>query len=919
MFSAPLGASQAYPSSTPFLPPPILPRRSKDTDATDPELLVPSPELSVLRPNTAEIQLVRVQRELSEQAPDPIHGVVTEFVGRESELKELDGFFSGPSARRSARVVLLEGLPGIGKTRLIYEFVRRLNEGNQAFVLLSRFGPGEADERTELTEQLLESRVRLSKAQLLRKPELLQQRCKELLDPSDIEWGWHVLAALLGLPSHESIPRKAAALRADRALLRRASRDVLEKILRRECAQNPVILWLDDLIEADAEGLIELFELVVRLRELPILLLAACTEADWMPAESLFSADVDIRMLTISGLSEDLSERLARQILQRVERCPDSLIEVLVRKSKGNPLVLEQLVRLMLEQGVLRASTLSWNVAAERIPQCQAFPSTIVELAALRVGTLEATSRQVLELGALMGQSFLFEDLVTLLSLQAMDYEEAPWFSDARESWTRGTLLELVAGDFVSARDKERYEFRFESERQYLLAHCEPQFASRMHACFARLLSARNPEIKTLAHHLEAAGLHKQAALQWFEAARAADQACFNHSALELYAHCLGLLGPEDGQRHVDALLATGRLCLRVGQTGSARSHFKSLLQSTYAFKDLANSTIAYCWLARIERYAGLSDEAETMARRCLELAERQQDAQLVADALDELALCLFQGGQPGAFAESLKLLEKSIELRRQLGIPVDTANTLDRMAVVCIGRCELSRAQACLSEALNARQALDDQLGIARTLMSLGEVQLMMRRFDTALSQLEEGLEAADRNGDVFLRAEGMANIGRVHLGTSQWRAADARLREALELLLRLDASPIKVELLRLSAMLAADEQRFEDASKLIAQAAELAERFQSKLVRSRTILTQAQIHSRLVSAKVTPRLPLTQIRDLFLEVLSAFEEMGNWHDAADCLRSYGRMLEERGKTAEAKQCFVRAEKLDPLTQVLS
>ncbi len=329
----------------------------------------------------------------------------------------------------------------------------------------------------------------------------------------------------------------------------------------------------------------------------------------------------------------------------------------------------------------------------------------------------------------------------------------------------------------------------------------------------------------------------------------------------------------------------------------------------------MGRSAVAYHELARTLRACGRLGEAWASAQRALTLFDQLENSGGIADALDMLALTHYEQGVPGACAESLKLLERSLEIRRSDGQAGKTANTLDLIGMVCISRGDMNRSFACFTESLNAHRAVDDWVGIGFTLSAMTAVSRKLGRANLAERHIEEALEVGERTGDVESRIRIQSAYASLSIHKGEFDEATGALERVIELAEEVGSSEWMSEGLRLRAKLQLALGEIVPAFQDSALALELAQAGEGRLRLSSARLRLAEVQGAMISERVQPRPSATNTRDHFLEALNAFEEMGDWHEAANALRSYGAFLLERGKKTEATRCISRAEKLDPLT----
>src|SRR5215468_7124084 len=314
--------------------------------------------------------------------PRGIPGLSSPIVGRDAELRALRECFDDLRQGRG-QVVSIVGEPGIGKSRLKIEMRETLPEETrwlegrcQSFtqntsyaplieVLRSALGVGATD-----PQPIARTRLRAS----LRG-----------LTGAEAEQHQTALAHLLGVDLGASGGR-ALDPQALQAAIIVAMRAVLEGLTRR----GPVVLAVEDIHWADAAS-VELLTIVMELTDrLPLMLLVTCRPETAGEAWTFrFHAERNYHHrpteIRIAALVPEASQRLAENLL-RVSDLQDTLREQVIERAGGNPLFLEEIIRGLAEQGVLRREEDTW-VATGDVNRW-AIPGTLRGVLAARIDGL---------------------------------------------------------------------------------------------------------------------------------------------------------------------------------------------------------------------------------------------------------------------------------------------------------------------------------------------------------------------------------------------------------------------------------------------------------------------------------------------------------------------------------------------------
>ncbi len=413
------------------------------------------------------------------------------LVGRVSEFQRLVAAFHS-TAQLLPRVMVLSGEPGIGKTRLAQEFLAWAS-ARGATILSARAFEGGA-----LAYQCITDALR-------RVPNL-----EGLLSPV-----WLAELARL-LPELLEVPNLPAPV-SDEALGR--SR-VFEAVIKLSQKLGHLIWFLDDAQWADAASL-EMLLFVLRraaIDRTPILLVSTVRSEALEQIENWLNnlaRDVTVEPLALGTFSKDETLRL----LEDMGVPPAALLDWLFSETSGQPLYIAETLRSLAENGVLLAERDGWKVHFADQPQTAPGVRTVIEA---RFARLSHTARILLEVGAVLGQGFVFSDAARVAQIPENELLLA-----LEECLRARVLLELPATDLQATK----YTFSHDKLRETALQRLS---APRLQALQSLALTRVHGSAAQRATH--AIG-----ARAWLEAVRfsveAADAASLNYAWRDALTH----------------------------------------------------------------------------------------------------------------------------------------------------------------------------------------------------------------------------------------------------------------------------------------------------------------------------------------------------------------------------------------------
>jgi class 3 adenylate cyclase/tetratricopeptide (TPR) repeat protein len=615
------------------------------------------------------------------------------FVGRDDELRLVKDLLHATARERRARLVSITGVPGIGKSRLAWEFLKYVD--GLAEVVYWHQGRsasyGEGVTFGALGE-MIRMRAGITEAEdvVSAREKLSASVATFVSDDKERQWIEPKLAHLLGF---------AEVAPGDREELFSAWRTFFERI----SASGLTVMVFEDLQWADP-GLIDFVESILEWsRSYPIMVVTLSRpelrdlRPDWGAGQRSFTSlhldpleDTAMRSL-LEGFVSGLSDEVTTSVLARAE---------------GVPLYAVETVRMLVDRGVLREDEGVYRLQGELASL--EIPETLHALIASRLDALPAEQRVILQDAAVLGTTFLPESLLALHGGDRTDLD--------RE------LRDLVRKEFLSfdtdPRSPERGQFGF---IQSVIGEVAASMLSRRDRSAKHLVAARYYESfedddltavvashYASAHRAAPAGTESEAiaesAGQWLS--RAGERAMSLGSpeqALDLFEQALEIT--PSGPRRATTLESAGNAAQAGGDSAKAAAYFSAAVDA-YRSNDapeaagLATANLAMAIAFDYQREEAIklaksayegegeqgslkvrahlavtiaavlghgqdNDSALTWSEIALGLAEQLDDTALFTQALGARSLALFNLGR---HREAVVLARAIIEIAEETG-----------------------------------------------------------------------------------------------------------------------------------------------------------------------------------------------------------------------------------------------------------
>jgi class 3 adenylate cyclase len=324
---------------------------------------------------------------------------LTAYFGRSRELEALEQDLE--AALHGLRVTDIVGEPGIGKSRLVHEFRKRIDD-RRALVLLGSCTPDGHQTPFLLFIDIVRRSFRVSKSEP--ESEITHKLDRELtLLGLASEQNLGLLLNLLGLKAPEG-----ALTDLDGALVGLRTRDLLLRLLQECCRLTPVAMVLEDLHWIDNASE-ELIGSVIALQtELPLLIVETHRPGYRAP----WSDQPRVRTLRLEPLTATDTSRIVCARLG-VNDLPESLALLVTDKAEGNPLFAEEIVSYLVERGVVRHT--GKGIRYDEQTVAATLPASIQSLLSARVDQLSQEDRYLLQAASVIGRRFS-RDLLGVLT-----------------------------------------------------------------------------------------------------------------------------------------------------------------------------------------------------------------------------------------------------------------------------------------------------------------------------------------------------------------------------------------------------------------------------------------------------------------------------------------------------------------------
>ena len=803
----------------------------------------------------------------------PARGVTrSPLVGREAELELLENTFLRTVRNQRAHLVTIFGEPGIGKSRLAREFVDGVE---RASVLIGRALPyGEGVTYWPLGEMIKAAAGIADDDPLEEAFEKLRACCAEAAVADVLGLASGLLEALEGEHGVQEISW--------------ATREVMSRL----ADVQPLILVFEDIHWAE-DPLLELIEYLADGVRAPLLILCLARPELLDARPGWGGGHVRSTAIEIEPLSESESEELVANLVAQHsatdgEPSP-TLTEGVLERSEGNPLFVEETIRMLVESGMGSADL-------DRVPD------TLQALIAARIDHLPSDGKTLLQRAAVIGRLFWRGALEHL----------SPDISGIDELLEDLLQRELLLREPRSSLSGETaYRFRHLLIREVAYTGMSKHSRAQYHARFADWLGDRAGDdlIEIRAYHLDEAvdllteldgappsELAETTAATLVKAAKRA-------LARESWpiARRLGLraveLRPTLRARYVAA-----RAAWRLQDWSAVQVEMEKVRDEASSQEDRALEALALTALGE----AALRRDADPGAARAL-----VDEALVLLHGLDEAVAHFDALVARAAIAAWVSDIDSYIAyMEKAYAIAVDAERkdlqtiAAQALAQTHLVRFELDEAEELLARALELSGESGSMRARAGAALAYAWFLVVKGELDAAETLLEEVRATSAELGVEPAQAAALAKLGRIARRRGDHRRAEKLIHEALRIIIVRGDRGVLADLQGALATTLADVGKLDEAERLALEA-------------------RAGAGPEDVSAQVEATQALAAVRagqgrdgeaeELFDETIRLARESAFPILEVEPLERFIRFLQERGREADAAPYEARLAELAP------
>jgi tetratricopeptide (TPR) repeat protein len=627
------------------------------------------------------------------------------FAGRQRELDYLKSFYSetltrikkqnnGTEETSKPYVIGIKGEAGMGKSRLVREFHARISSAlsNCRFISGGSYSSGQNP--YGLISELLKNSLSISEDTHADKVQGIITESSPELSKENIT---HLTKIICGVSSTENS-----------IAVKNALKEYLFSLCYYMNQQNlPLVLVLEDMQWADEPSL-ETIEHIVRSLNLftdkkqPQMLFIMNYRAGFKPSKAL-RTESEYKELILEGLSENETTELAARINGGKKISPKT-IEIIIRRSDGNPFNIEEWCRLFSEDR-----------------KTKTVPATVKSLLAERVSALEPGERAVLIAASVLGRKFELRIVNEILK------------SAEKHEPTENIMQSLVEKKYLVNLTGDIYEFRHDLLQETIYRYLNTGTRRNVHLLAGKAIESLYPGnlsnyyYELARHYTEAKDDLKSA--HYLE--KAGDKAKDNYEHNRAIRHYSKLLKKCSAEKKYDITFKLCDVYMNRSEWNKQIELCKNILAESLR---LDKNIKAECYkrIGHAYRLKGDYKDARNIYKKAYRIYEEKHDVQGKLDIMEREAKVMMVMGK---YKESLASFEMIYKIAKEKGFNELYKNALIGLGVVNSKIASYDNTIKYNEELIKYCIKLGDKTGILSGKINKAEAHYYLGEYKVALS----------------------------------------------------------------------------------------------------------------------------------------------------------------------------------------
>jgi serine/threonine-protein kinase len=705
-------------------------------------------------------------------------GLEIQMVGRDMELQILKMVLERSIAGRQLQIVTINGPGGSGKSRLVREFLKSIEEMcDKMWIEVSQCFQDAYRTPYDLFVSNTRNRAQIEETDNPQNMEKkIENHLREIFEKEteiglDAKKIGHLVALMMGtnIPGSEVI----AQFKDNPKDLKQNLLIALVMLYRAMLKQFPILMVIDDFQWASPETNEILRHLMKALLNEPILIVLCIRSETTQKLASLDEFNEVLTRIPVRNLSEDVTRMLIRHMLRKVKRMPDYLPAKIYEMSGGNPYFIEEIINHLIDNNKIEIiGDDIWELKIKNPGEIE-LPVTIDAVIQARIDQLTAPEKDLIYKAGIIGKKF-WKSVLALM-----------------DTGNCGEILEnlCLKGFFVrshlsSIAGEEEYAFKSVMIHDIVHKHVLKSVRMKYHRIvaewFERIGANRMEEFYELAaYHYNQSGKYETALDYYFKSAAKAERLYAGDDVISHYTRCAEILktskihGADNHENEIHLVKVLCRLgnALRVASRyHEGMVNLKEGLKLVESFSGIADRESVfdlkidvYLCLGRIFEDQGIFQEALEKYKQALEFCHENKIVSLwiMPLMIRIAAVNQRQGNYSRAIAELTQVASEMNGKPESGSVQMADLHNVLGNAHSFMGHYKDAEKHYLISQGIYKERG--NLIGTANLLNNLGSLSYMTGQYEESEKYYKEAMSFYEKFGDEYGRAMVMSNLGEV------------------------------------------------------------------------------------------------------------------------------------------------------------
>ena len=562
------------------------------------------------------------------------------------------------------------------------------------------------------------------------------------------------------------IPDNELTLRFDAKLRKTSLEGLLSQCLRARARKAPLVVVLEDCHWLDPLSRDLLETLGRALPNLRVLIVLAYRSGARAGSRLGIETLAHFEEIALDELDRHHAAMLVRSKLVQMHGAHTppaaALVELVTARAQGNPFYIEELLNYIGSQGVdpRDASAL----------KALDLPESLHSLILTRIDTLGEAPRRMLKVASILGRVFRAPMLPGV-------YPELGGFDEVKQHLGTLGALDLIG---IDQEAEQTYFFKHVVTQEVAYESMPFAFRSMLHERVGFYVEAMEADaiernLDLLAHHFWHSGNLPKKREYLVRAGDAARAAYANAAAIDYFERLAPLLEQD---ARIDVLLKLGNVLELVGNWRRAEDVDGEALRLAEQLDAVIPRALCETALAEVARKQGHYDDALALLDRAESRFEAAGDENGVGKVLN---LAGTVAAQRGDYDKATENYEASLRIRERVGDKASMASLLSNLGVISEYRGDYDGSRTFHERALALRTETGDRWGEGRPMNNLGMIAVLQQRYQEACEWFQKSMLSSREVGDAWMVAICHNNLGNATRGLGDYDAARAHYADSL------------------------------------------------------------------------------------------------------------------------------------------